>query len=113
MYEYKVVYYKIINGDQLDMVLDLGFYVRITQKVKLFGVSIIPDQNTNAKEFLSKALEGKDVMCRIVFSKKGKQGRSFGTLFAKEKGTEKYTNINTTIVSQSFATTHLGAESDK
>ncbi len=41
MYEYKVVYYKIINGDQLDMVLDLGFYVRITQKVKLFGVSIL------------------------------------------------------------------------
>jgi len=113
VYEYKVVYYKIINGDQLDMVLDLGFYVRITQKVKLFGVSIIPDQNTGAKEFLSNALEGKDVMCRIVFSKKGKQGRSFGTLFAKEKGTEKYTNINTTIVAQSFATTHLGAESDK
>ena len=113
MYEYKVVFYKIINGDQLDMVLDLGFYVRITQKVKLFGVSIIPDQSASAKDFLSKTLEGKDLMCKIVFSKKGKQGRSFGTLFTKERGTDKYTNINTLIISQSFATTHLGAESDK
>ena len=50
------------------MVLDLGFYVRITQKVKLLGVSIIPDQSAAAKDFLSKVLEGKDLMCKIVFS---------------------------------------------
>ena len=52
MYEYRVVFYKIINGDQLDMVLDLGFYVRITQKVKLYGVSILPDK-IDDKYFLS------------------------------------------------------------
>ena len=54
MYEYRVVFYKIINGDQLDMVLDLGFYVRITQKVKLYGVSILPDKIDDSKDFLTK-----------------------------------------------------------
>jgi len=108
VYEYRVVFYKIISGDQLDMVLDLGFYVRITQKVKLYGVSILPDKSDDGKEFLSKTLEGKDLMCQIAFSKKGKQGRSFGTLFAKEKGTDKYIDINGLLITQPFATTHLG-----
>ncbi len=108
MYEYRVVFYKIINGDQMDMVLDLGFYVRITQKVKLYGVSILPDKIDDSKDFLTKTLEGKDLMCQIAFSKKGKQGRSFGTLFAKEKGTDNYVNINELLIAQPFATTHLG-----
>ena len=47
-------------------------------------------------------------MCQIAFSKKGKQGRSFGTLFAKEKGTDKYIDINGLLITQPFATTHLG-----
>tara|TARA_B100001996_G_C18369594_1_gene481073 strand:+ start:378 stop:602 length:225 start_codon:yes stop_codon:yes gene_type:complete len=52
------------------MVLDLGFYVRITQKVKLYGVSILPDKIDDGKDFLTKTLEGKDLMCQIAFSKK-------------------------------------------
>lgn len=90
MYQYKIKKInKIIDGDTVDIDIDLGFSLTIKQRVRLKGINTAETKTLNleektkglvAKEWLKKELsrEGEWV---IETTKEDKYGRILGTLY--------------------------------
>ena len=89
MYRYKVYVTKIVDGDTVDVDIDLGFgMIYKKQRVRMMGIDT-PESRTRdleekfygkaSKANLVKILEGKEV--QLVSHDKGKFGRILGELF--------------------------------
>ena len=89
MYRYKVYVTKIVDGDTVDVDIDLGFgMIYKKQRVRMMGIDT-PESRTRdleekfygkaSKANLKKILNGKDV--ELVSHDKGKFGRILGELF--------------------------------
>mgnify|MGYP006232007233 CR=1 FL=1 len=93
MYEYKAIVIKVIDGDTVDVDLDLGFDVMLKkERVRIMGIDT-PESRTRDKEekkfgLASKArlkeLLGKDtVLVCQKYDAKGKFGRILGDFLCK------------------------------
>ena len=91
---------KVVDGDTIDAVFDLGFDVRICNRIRLLGIDT-PESRTRDLEEKAKGLEAKayvkDLLensdegkFSIISHGKGKYGRVLGELFVK--GHEKSVN---------------------
>ena len=93
IYNYKVKHFiKVIDGDTLDIVVDLGFNVSIDTRLRLLGIDA-PETRTKDLEEKQKGLKSKDFLCSIIYNLSGKEevvlkskkldsfGRSLGHLF--------------------------------
>jgi micrococcal nuclease len=90
MYSYKIkAIKKIVDGDTIDVDIDLGFGITISHRVRLNGIDAAETRTTDtvekvkglaAKEWLKKELsrEGEWI---IETSKEDKYGRILGTLY--------------------------------
>jgi micrococcal nuclease len=90
MYQYKIKKIeRVIDGDTVDVSIDLGFSITIKQRVRLKGINAAETKTVNleekakglvAKEWLKKELsrEGEWV---IETAKEDKYGRILGTLY--------------------------------
>lgn len=90
MYQYKIKRInKVIDGDTIDLDIDVGFHITINQRVRLKGLNTAETRTLNleeknqglaAKEWLKKELsrEGEWVIETI---KEDKYGRLLGTLY--------------------------------
>jgi micrococcal nuclease len=90
MYQYKIKKInRVIDGDTVDLDIDLGFGITIKQRVRLKGINAAETRTLNAeekdkglaaKEWLKKELsrEGEWV---IETTKEDKYGRMLGTLY--------------------------------
>ena len=90
MYTYKIKKInRVIDGDTIDVDIDLGFSVTITQRVRLQGIDaaetrtkdlVEKEKGLAAKEWLEKELsrEGEWI---IETTKEDKYGRILGTLY--------------------------------
>jgi micrococcal nuclease len=71
----------VVDGDTVDMVIDLGFEVCINTRIRLVDIDT-PERGQEgfheAKEYLETYL-GKDI--KLVTAKKGKYGRWLGALY--------------------------------
>ena len=87
MYEYRVTIVKVIDGDTVDVDIDLGFGVWLKkQRVRLYGIDT-PESRTRdldekrfglkAKEFLKKQLADGAIL-KTRLDGKGKYGRILG-----------------------------------
>ena len=93
MYRYKVDIVKVIDGDTVDVDIDLGFgMVYKKQRVRLKGIDSPESRTRNleekkfglaAKAYLKEQLTGEDAYTHIelVSHDKGKFGRILGELF--------------------------------
>jgi micrococcal nuclease len=85
MYEYYTKIDKVIDGDTVDVFIDLGFSVWHKERIRLSGIDTA-EKNTPLgkalKTFLIANLEGK--MVRLQVSKPDKYGRYLGTVFLKD-----------------------------
>ena len=93
MYEYRCKIVKIIDGDTVDVDIDLGFgMVYKKQRVRLKGIDTPESRTRNleekkfglaAKAYLKEQLTGEDAYTHIelVSHDKGKFGRILGELF--------------------------------
>ena len=90
MYEYNVTVTKVIDGDTVDVDIDLGFGMTYKkQRVRLMGIDT-PESRTRdkveklfgkaSKKHLKKLIEGAEVLT-LVSHDKGKFGRILGELF--------------------------------
>ena len=91
MYEYKCTVDRVVDGDTIDVTLDLGFSVLHKTRVRLFGIDT-PESRTRNKDekargkmsaaFLKMAVEGADtvVIRTKLRDSKGKFGRVLGTV---------------------------------
>ena len=116
MYEYKISnILKIVDGDTVDLSLDLGFYVTVVQRIRLDGVDTpeIHSKDTQekqlgqeAKNFIIKWFEeNKDLT--IKTKKDDKYGRMLGEILCGNK------SLNKTLVEMGYAWEYDGGEKKK
>jgi|GEM_PF-252870 len=86
MYEYRARVLRTVDGDTVDLDIDLGCSVHVHERCRLYGINA-PEthgvkkdseeyrRGMTATEFLRNMIEGKEVLIRTFKDKKGKYGR--------------------------------------
>jgi micrococcal nuclease len=116
MYEYRVKkVLKIVDGDTIDVDLDLGFDISFTQRVRLAGIDT-PESRTTDKYEKTLGLEVKDKLKDAIGAAKTvvirtekpdsteKYGRILGWIFLDENPV----SINQTLIDEGFAWSYMG-----
>ena len=90
MYEYNIKILRVIDGDTVDAMVDLGFAVHKKIRVRLYGINT-PESRTRDLEEKERGLKAKDRLINILKENEdsvvlkshgiGKYGRCLGTLF--------------------------------
>ena len=121
MYEYRVKQVlKIVDGDTIDVVIDLGFDISFTSRVRLAGIDTPESRTTDArekilgvevKEYLKKALEGAtDIVIRTEkVDSSEKYGRILGWLFVNKSTS----SLNMELVNKGYAWSYDGGTKSK
>ena len=116
MYEYKCKVVHIVDGDTVDVDIDLGFGVWMRkQRVRLYGIDT-PESRTSdadekvyglaAKEFLTKWLTSGGVSIRTHKDAKGKFCRILGEMWCFD------TNVNEKMIEEHHAVRYHGQSKD-
>ena len=89
MYTYNIKeIVRVIDGDTVDAIIDLGFNVHIKERIRLYGINT-PETRTRNKEEKKRGLIAKEKVKHILYSAKnikleskglGKYGRVLGIL---------------------------------
>jgi len=118
MYEYYCEVTRIIDGDTLDVDIDLGFSTKLTkQRIRMLGIDT-PESRTRDKEEKVRGLLSKKAlmdMCpvgsniRLVSHGKGKFGRILGEIFTPEGEV----SINKQMCEEGFAVEYYGGNKDE
>jgi micrococcal nuclease len=121
MYEYKVSrLYKVIDGDTIEVDIDLGFDVAIHKSVRLAGIDT-PESRTKdanekklgleAKEWLkTKLKDAQDIRIRTEKpDSTEKFGRILGWLYIEDN----LVSINETMIQEGYAWSYLGEKKIK
>ena len=118
MYEYKIKEVaRRVDGDTVDIVIDLGFSLTKKERVRLAGIDT-PECRTRdldekqmgleAKAFLTRRLaDGEPSGLKVKTKKDGKYGRMLGTIFVGSQ------NINEEMVYRGFAWEYDGGTKKK
>jgi micrococcal nuclease len=121
MYEYRVKeVLKVVDGDTIDVIIDLGFDVSFTSRVRLAGIDTPESRTTDAREkilgvevkdYLKKALEGAtDIVIRTEKADSSeKYGRILGWLFINRQTD----SLNMELVNKGYAWAYDGGTKKK
>jgi len=113
MYEYACTVERVVDGDTIDVTLDLGFSVSYKSRVRLYGIDT-PESRTRNKDekargklasaFLSKAIELADqvVIRTELKDSRGKFGRVLGTVVCDGE------DVNQGMIDGGFAVKYYG-----
>lgn len=121
MYEYRIKVVKVIDGDTVDVDVDLGFGVWLKkERVRLFGIDT-PESRTRdkeekkfgllAKEYLKASLKKGTPILRTRKDKTGKFGRILGELLYIDNE-DSYVNINEKMIEEAQAVAYHGQSKD-
>jgi len=117
MYEYSCKVEKVVDGDTIDVVLDLGFDILYKSRVRLYGIDT-PESRTRDKDekvrgkmagsFLKRAVKNgtKVVIQTKLKDSRGKYGRVLGNVIVDGL------NINETMVKNYLAVAYFGQSKD-
>lgn len=119
MYEYRTKVVRVVDGDTVDVDIDLGFGVWLRKsRIRLLGVDT-PESRTRdkiekryglaAKEFLKKSL-GTTPILRTSKDGKGKFGRILGEFLVEHP--EATININELLIDTHHAVRYMGQSKD-
>ena len=112
MYEYKCKVKRVVDGDTMDVILDLGFDVHHAVRVRMAGIDT-PESRTRDKDekargklskaFLKESIKGKTIVLKTkIKDSKGKFGRVIAEVWAEfEKGSLR--NINELMIKECYA----------
>mgnify|MGYP003120858004 FL=1 len=113
MYEYSCKVEKVVDGDTIDVILDLGFDILYKSRVRLYGIDT-PESRTRNKDekargkmagaFLKEAIESgeKVVIQTKLKDSKGKYGRVLGEVVVDD------ININKLMIQCHLAVAYHG-----
>ena len=113
MYEYKCKMVRVVDGDTVDVDIDLGFGVWLRkQRIRMYGIDTPESRTSDAEEkiygkaasaFLTKWTNSNDLTLKTFKDGKGKYGRILGELWY---GSEY--NINQLLVDNHHAVRYHG-----
>lgn len=115
MYEYNCKVKRVVDGDTVDVVIDLGFDIHYSSRVRLYGIDT-PESRTRdkdekargfiSKDFLKSWLDKGGVVIRTRKDKKGKFGRILGEMVVDD------ININELMIEEHHAVKYHGQSKD-
>lgn len=100
MYEYEAVCDRVVDGDTIDVTIDLGLGVLKRERLRLLGIDapeVRGDEREAGKEasrFLRSFIEGRGVVVRTFKDRKGKYGRYLAVVFYRQAGTTFNVNVH-------------------
>ena len=123
MYQYKVkTVDKVVDGDTVDVTIDLGFSILHKIRVRLYGINT-PESRTRDLEEKKRGLAAKDRLYELISSaflddntliletkEKGKFGRYLGRLIRKGDSEDIELDINEQLVTEGHATRYFGGK---
>ena len=111
MYEYNCEVTRIVDGDTVDVIIDLGFDISYKSRVRLYGIDT-PESRTRDKDEKVRGLMSKQysvdelskgqVVIKTYKDKKGKFGRVLGEMYVADR------NINLMMVDDYMAVKYKG-----
>ena len=120
MYEYSCEVTRVVDGDTVDVIIDLGFDISYKSRVRLYGIET-PESRTRdkdekvrglmSKDFLVDMLGKGDVIIKTKKDKKGKFGRILGELHVGNKG--RSVNINKSLIDNFLAVEYYGQSKEE
>jgi len=88
LYEYKCTIVKVIDGDTVDVSIDLGLRIYHETRIRLYGINapeINTDEGKRAKSRLSELMPvGGEFILRTIKDRKEKYGRYLGIFVDSE-----------------------------
>ena len=122
MYTYKAKCTRVVDGDTIDAMIDLGFGVHVKKRIRLAGINA-PESRTRdkqekilglaAKDRLIAMMEGADNKFELESQELGKYGRVLGKLHIdKLDGKDLITKtcVNDCLVKEGYATEYDGGK---
>jgi len=103
MYEYKARIVKVYDGDTVTAVVDLGFNVSVTEKLRLHGLDtpeIRGEERPDgliSRDRLRERILDQEVTIKTFKDKKGKYGRYIAEIYLEEE------NINEWLITEGLA----------
>ena len=121
MYEYRCKIKRVVDGDTVDIDIDLGFDVVLAnQRVRLYGIDT-PESRTRdkvekrygfaAKEYL-KSMLGKEGTLKTHKDATGKFGRILGEFIVYDAETDRYCSVNQLMIDKHLAVEYYGQSKD-
>jgi micrococcal nuclease len=107
MYQYEAIVEKVIDGDTVDIFVDLGFSVWYRERIRLIGIDAPEKKFPYGKvvlAYLTKTLSGKKVFLDVT--KKDKYGRYLAQIYLNKNDTE---SINDSLIKNNMAKAYYGA----
>jgi len=118
LYTYKAEVTHVVDGDTIDVTIDLGFNTFIKERVRLAGIDAPESRTTNidekkyglqAKQWLKATLEllHNSLVIETEYDAKGKFGRVLATLLTPDER-----NLNEEMVNLGLATPYTGGHKE-
>ena len=104
-YVYKAVVLNVVDGDTVDVRIDLGLHVSTVQRLRLLGINAPETRGEErekgliAKRALNEKILAKEVVVKTVKDETGKYGRYLADIFLEGEGI----SVNSWMVEQRFA----------
>ena len=116
MYEYNCEILRVVDGDTVDVSIDLGFDISYKSRVRLYGIDT-PESRTRdkdekarglmSKEYLMNELSKGQVVIKTHKDKKGKFGRVLGEMYVGDR------NVNMMMVDNYLAVEYHGQSKEE
>lgn len=112
MYDYKLKIERVVDGDTVDGIIDLGFNVSTSLRIRLAGIDAPESRTRNldekrygieAKERLEEIVSG-DGELTIQSHGLGKYGRVIGVLFMDDR------SVNRQLIDEGYAIEYQGSK---
>jgi len=120
MYTYKAKLDRVIDGDTIDVNMDLGFDISVHKRIRLAGIDT-PESRTRDLEEKKRGLASKARLIELLdkgdlvveSQEVGKYGRVLGVLHVYPENLSLPININDTLVEEGFAVEYHGGKKKK
>ena len=120
MHEYSCVITRVVDGDTVDVDIDLGFGIWIhKERIRLYGIDT-PESRTRdleekkygfaAKDYLTGMLDDTQIILKTHKDDKGKFGRILGELWRTSNYADK--SINEYMIEKHHAVRYMGQSKD-
>ena len=115
MYTYNAIVERVVDGDTVDALVDLGFDTWKKVRIRLHGIDAWESRTRDleekekglaAKEYLIEQLESNDNKFVLVSHGVGKFGRCLGELFLQEDGW----SLNEMLITEGHAVKYFGGK---